>query len=186
MPIYEYFSSDTQKVYSFYSRTQLDNSQIPICPDGKSFRMEKMLSGFSVTGLVSDKNGGEHEGPENSPSDPFDQMSEKQSSHIMQELERNLGGIDDENPDPRQMGKMMRKMCELTGEKLDGVIEEVVRKLEEGTSPEELEQNMDGQLDESGEAEEMDSSDNQKSALRNKGISITRDPKLYEMHEYLP
>ena len=41
----------------------------------------------------------------------------------------------DEN-DPRAMGRMMRRMAELTGEKIDGEMEEVVRKLEEGADPE--------------------------------------------------
>ena len=33
----------------------------------------------------------------------------------------------------------MRRMCDMTGEKMDGVMEEVVRKLEEGSNREELE-----------------------------------------------
>jgi hypothetical protein len=37
---------------------------------------------------------------------------------------------------------MMRRMSELTGEKLDEQMEEVVRKLEEGTDPDALEEQM--------------------------------------------
>ena len=37
------------------------------------------------------------------------------------------------------MGALMRKMCDLTGEKMNGSMEEIVRKLEEGTDPQELE-----------------------------------------------
>jgi hypothetical protein len=44
----------------------------------------------------------------------------------------------DEN-DPKAMARMMRRMSELTGEKIDGEMEEIVRKLEEGADPEALE-----------------------------------------------
>jgi hypothetical protein len=40
------------------------------------------------------------------------------------------------------MGRMMRRMSELTGEKLDGEMEEVVRKLEEGADPDQLEEQL--------------------------------------------
>ena len=43
---------------------------------------------------------------------------------------------------PRQMGSLMRKMSELTGESMDEPMEEVVRKLEEGMNPDELEERM--------------------------------------------
>jgi hypothetical protein len=55
----------------------------------------------------------------------------------MGELERDFEGLDEN--DPRQMGRAMRRMSELTGEPLDGEMEEVVRKLEEGVDPDKLE-----------------------------------------------
>ena len=60
----------------------------------------------------------------------------------MKELEGAMNGMDDENPDPRQMGQLMRKMCEITGERMDEPMEEVVRKLEEGMDPDALEERM--------------------------------------------
>ena len=113
-------------------------------------------------------------------------MSEKQASQVMQELEKNLGGMDDENPDPRQMGKMMRKMCELTGEKMDGVMEEVVRKLEEGANPEELEEKMGGQMEEmESEDNGADASEDKGKKLRSRNLPVTRDPVLYEMQDFI-
>ena len=49
----------------------------------------------------------------------------------------------DEN-DPKAMARMMRRMSELTGEKIDGEMEEVVRKLEEGADPDSLEDQLGG------------------------------------------
>jgi hypothetical protein len=43
----------------------------------------------------------------------------------------------DEN-DPRQLGSLMRKMSDLSGEKLDGEMEEAVRRLEAGEDPEKI------------------------------------------------
>jgi hypothetical protein len=94
--------------------------------------------------------------------------------------------MDDENPDPRQMGAMMRKMCEMTGEKIDGVMEEVVRKLEEGHSPDELEEKLGTSIEDGDEDNDHPdiklSSEQRKNRKR---ILLTRDPELYEMENFL-
>ena len=56
-------------------------------------------------------------------------MDPNQAEKIMKELEGAMGGMDEDNPDPKQMGQLMRKMCEMTGESMDETMEEVVRKL---------------------------------------------------------
>ena len=48
-------------------------------------------------------------------------------------MEKEFSGVDEN--DPKAMARMMRKMSEITGEKMDGQFEEVVRKLEEGADP---------------------------------------------------
>ena len=96
----------------------------------------------------------------------------------------------DEN-DPRAMGRMMRRMSELTGEKLDGEMEEVVRKLEEGADPDQLEEQLGGP-GESGDPEnpygpERDAGAKPpadpmetRSRLRMRRGPPVRDPKLYD------
>ncbi len=187
MPIYEFYSPDTHKIYTFYARSLQESSMIPLCPNGKNFKMEKLFSGFSVTGLADKRESNEHSFEEKNTDDPFANMSEKQASHVMKEMEKNFGSIDDENPDPRQMGKMMRKMCEITGEKMDGVMEEVVRKLEEGACPEELEEKIGEQMDDVGnEHTDEDGNENSSKKIISKSSPIQRDPVLYEMQDYLP
>ena len=61
-----------------------------------------------------------------------------------------MNGMDEENPDPKQMGQLMRKMCEMTGERMDEPMEEVVRKLEEGMDPDALEERMGDFLGDDG------------------------------------
>ena len=147
MPIYEFYSPTTNKIYSFYSRRLINDQDVPNCPDGKNYRMKRLISGFSITG----KNSKDEEfqtGIENSAeTDPFAKLDDSQSALVMKEMEKTISGMDDENPDPRQMGSLMRRMCEMTGEKMDGAMEEVIRKLEEGANPEELEAKMEGVMD---------------------------------------
>jgi hypothetical protein len=57
-------------------------------------------------------------------------------------MEKEFSSVDEN--DPRAMARMMRRMSELTGEKIDGEMEEVVRKLEEGADPDSLEDQLGG------------------------------------------
>ncbi|MBC8009585.1 MAG: hypothetical protein H7067_05775 [Burkholderiales bacterium] len=104
----------------------------------------------------------------------------------------------DEN-DPRAMARMMRRMSELTGEKIDGEMEEVVRKLEEGADPESLEDQLGGGEGGAGEGGEDDpygmggggpggapktEAEKREARMRYKLRRVTtaprRDPKLYD------
>ena len=50
MPIYEFYSPDTNKVYSFFARSLSLGQKVPRCPDKPGARMERMVSRFAVTG----------------------------------------------------------------------------------------------------------------------------------------
>ena len=54
MPIYEFFSPDSRKIYSFFSHHIRSNDEIPFCPDGENLNMQRMISGFSITGKSLD------------------------------------------------------------------------------------------------------------------------------------
>lgn len=159
---------------------------MPNCPDGKHFKMKKLLSGFSITGGNVEGENVDDELVEGEGVDPFSNLNESQSAHVMKEMERAMNRMDDENPDPRQMGSLMRRMCEITGEKMDGVMEEVVRKLEEGTNPEELEAKMEGVMseDEIEQGSEGNTGGNATCKKTKKRILI-RDPQLYELRDFL-
>ena len=43
---------------------------------------------------------------------------------------------------PRQLGRLMRRMSEISGEKLDPEMQEAVRRLESGEDPEKIEEDM--------------------------------------------
>ena len=61
----------------------------------------------------------------------------------MSAMEKEFSNVDEN--DPRAIGRLMRRMSEITGEKIDGEMEEVVRRLEEGEDPEALEEEMGGE-----------------------------------------
>jgi hypothetical protein len=132
MPIYEFYCPENHKVYQFYARSSAHAERIPLCPDNPDFSMVKRVSAFAV-GNVEKKSaaGGEDGGAD---------LEDPKMMAAMSEMERAVSGMDEENPDPRQMGKLMRQMAEMTGEPLTGEIEEMVRKLEEGADPEGLEE----------------------------------------------
>jgi hypothetical protein len=60
-------------------------------------------------------------------------------------MEREFSGRDEN--DPRAMAQMMRRMAELSGERIPAEVEDVVRQLEEGVEPELLEQALDAPAD---------------------------------------
>ena len=119
--------------------------------------------------------------------DPFANLAPGQAEKVMKELEGSMSSMDEENPDPRQMGALMRKMCDMTGEKMEGAMEEVVRKLEEGVDPEELEERIGDNMDDEGNPSGSDLSSEKmdKSRIRSQPLKVVRDPKLYEMGEFL-
>lgn len=135
MPIYEYYCPDNHTVYQFFAKTLAQGKVVPKCPENPRFRMRKLVSSFAVTG------GGKSDAvpPAAMPSasgGPEDARMEA----AMGAMEREFSSVDEN--DPRAMGRMMRRMAELTGEKIDGEMEEVVRKLEEGADPDSLEESM--------------------------------------------
>ena len=191
MPIYEFMSRDTGKIYSFFAHSISYAEKTPLCPDGKKYKMQKVVSGFSITGKKEEPTEipGQDAGAD--PNDPFAGMDPDQAEKVMKELEGAMGGMDEDNPDPKQMGQLMRKMCEMTGETMDEPMEEVVRKLEEGADPDELEDRMGDFLgdEESGPipgGEEGDLKESVKTRLKKlMKKKMIRDPKLYEFSEFL-
>ena len=190
MPIYEFMSRDTGKIYSFFAHSPSYAEKTPFCPYGKKYKMEKVMSGFSITGKKEEPPvipAGNAE----DPNDPFAGMDGAQAEKVMKELEGAMGGMDEDNPDPKQMGQLMRKMCEMTGESMDEPMEEVVRKLEEGADPDELEDRMGDFLSDEepggicagSDEEPKDSVKSRLKKLMKK--RMTRDPELYEFLDYI-
>ena len=133
--------------------------------------------------------------PERTTSSLAKKASEKdgkpdQANRMMKELENSIAGMDEDNPDPKQMGSLMRRMCELSGENMDEPMEEVVRKLEEGMNPEELEERMGDFMgnEDDGESPDLPDDGNESAQSKLKRLLMKRpqrDPTLYDFRDYL-
>jgi len=132
MPIYEYYCPNNHTVYQFFAKTLAQGEKTPKCPANPRHRMVKMVSGFSIT-----KGGASDETPPGDDAGSGDAEEDARMEAAMAAMESEFSSVDEN--DPKAMGRMMRRMAELTGEKLDGEMEEVVRKLEEGADPDSLE-----------------------------------------------
>jgi hypothetical protein len=141
MPIYEYYCPDNNRIYQFYAKTLAQGQTTPRCPDNPAYRMEKMLSPFAVAKRSRDSGAaGEAANAAGLAPDAGGESEDPRTEAAMAAMESEFANVDEN--DPRAMGRMMRRMAELSGEKIDGEMEEVVRKLEEGADPESLEEQL--------------------------------------------
>ncbi len=139
MPIYEYYCPQNHTIYQFYAKTLAQGKIVPRCPDNSKYPMKKLVSAFAVT-----SGGKKDEVAEMKPNAaPADAAEDARMEAAMGAMEKEFSSADEN--DPKAMARMMRRMSELTGEKIDGEMDEVVRKLEEGADPESLEEQMGGE-----------------------------------------
>jgi len=170
MPIYEFYCPENHRIYQFYARTLAQGRTVPKCPDNPAFEMRKIVSAFAVVGK-----GAKAGEPGQQSSGPKGGHEEAQLDAAMGQLEKEFSSADE--ADPRSMGRMMRRMAELTGERMDGPMEEVVRKLEEGADPESLEDELGP---DPGPGEAPGAKGGSRGGTRRRRIAPVRDPKLYE------
>lgn len=185
MPIYEYYCPENHTVYQFYAKTLAQGQTIPKCPDNPKFRLKKLVSGFAIT-----KGGKSDEPPPGPPTAGEDPADDPRMEAAMSAMESEFASVDEN--DPRAMARMMRRMAELTGEKLEGEMEEVVRKLEEGADPDSLEEQLgaddaagddpygEGPPGMGGEAGAEPKVKEPRHRFRIRRTAPRRDPKLYD------
>jgi hypothetical protein len=176
MPIYEFYSPDTNRIYSFFARSLTQGQLTPRCPDNPQARMERMISRFAVTGRAKEKSDSPVE------SESLDPRMER----VMAEMESEMSSMNEDNPDPRQLGRLMRKMTEATGQKMPEAMEQMIQRLERGEDPEKLEEEFGDSLENLGEDfPEGESGEEKPAPARSSLKRPTRDPALYEMSDYL-
>jgi len=172
MPIYEFHSPDTNKIYSFFARSLAYSDKIPKCPDNPDARMERMVSKFAFTGRAKET------------SDAMTDAADPRMERVMAEMEREMSGMDENNPDPRVLGRMMRKMTDATGQAMPAEMEKMIRRLEAGEDPEKLEEEFGDAFEgmdfpDTGPGEEVAGSG------KRRPVRLERDPALYELADYV-
>ena len=180
VPYYEFYCSETHTVYTFFARSLQTASRVPRCPDPAhpEAKLVKRVSRFAVTGRAREKEEGAMPGAD----DP-------RAEQVMAAMEREFSGLSEDNPDPRQLGRLMRRMGDLMGQSWSPEMEEMARRLESGEDPDKLEEQFGDALDESmGSAAEFDTSSGPASGgriLKRLRGEVRRDPNVYEMRDFL-
>jgi hypothetical protein len=179
MPIYEFYCPDNNKLYQFLARTLAHRERVPRCPDNPAFRMEKRVSRFAIIGKAKEEDA----------DDPFAGVDESKMEALMADMERDMAGMDENNPDPRQLGHFMRKMTDLMGDKTPPELREIVKRLEFGEDPEKLEEQFGGVLGDGPEGDDGGAGDalfaQVMKRIRGHRGQPQRDPTLYELTEFL-
>lgn len=177
MPIYEFYCPRNNRIYSFLARSLAYAGKTPRCPENPKWKMEKLVSGFAITGRAREKKAGADEAPD----DP-------RMERMMAEMEREFSSLgDSDNPDPRVMARAMRRMAEMTGEKTPPMMDEMLGRMEKGEDPEKLEAEYGDALEdfpEPGADATEGAGETMKAALRRFRGKPQRDATLYEMSEY--
>ena len=174
MPIYEFYSPDNNKIYQFLARSLANRDKTPRCPDDPTFRMERQVSRFAVLGKAKEDGG----------DDPFAGIDDAKMESLLADMEKDMGGLDESNPDPRQLGHFMRKVTDLMGDNTPPELREIVKRLEAGEDPDKLEEQFGDLAGDGEDASEALFSQVMKKARANRNRPL-RDPRLYEMTEYL-
>ncbi len=182
MPIYEYYCPDNHTIYQFYAKSVAQGQTMPRCPANPKFRMRKLVSAFAIT------NGGASSEDSAPKPDAGAEPEDPRMEAAMSAMEQEFSAVDEN--DSKAMARMMRKMADLTGEKMDGQMEEVVRKLEEGADPDSLEDQLGGDKEDfegdgggTGEdASEFEKKDPKepRHRFRVRRAAPRRDPKMYD------
>ena len=175
MPIYEFLCTSNRRIYSFFARSMRFAEMLPRCPDNPKWTMEKMISGFAITGRAKEKTA-------EAPGGDFD---DAKMEAAMGEMEREFGHVaESDNPDPRALAKMMRRMGELSGAKMPAQMDEVIARLEKGEDPEKLEADYGDVFDAMDNADDAAGGDERTKVKARRARRVTRDPKLYDMAEF--
>jgi putative FmdB family regulatory protein len=164
MPIYEFYCSRCNTIYAFRSHT-VNTDKRPLCPRCTSDTLSRRVSSFAV--LHGDKLGA----GEDAEDMPFD---DAKMERAFEALGSDLGNIDENNP--RDVARLMRKLSQAAGMEYNGRMEEMIRRLEAGEDPDDVEQ----------DSGDLDNDENPFDFIRRKGKSRMtakpqRDDTLYDM-----
>lgn len=164
MPMYEFFCSDCNTIYTFLSK-KITTEKVPSCPKGNNHTLERMVSRFAFTGS-SRKDDNEDGGM---PDIPINESKMEQAIASLASQAENIN----EN-DPRQAADLMRRLSSMTGLKLGDKMEEALSRMESGEDPETIEKDME-------DIDEKDLFKFESSGGVKKTSRPVRDETLYEM-----
>lgn len=168
MPIYEFYCPENHTLYQFLARSPELRDAVPRCPDNPDYAMHKQVSRFAIVGKAREETEG----------DPFANLDDAQMDSLLAGMEGEMGALDAENPDPRQLGRLMNKMTEVMGDKVPTELKEIAKRLQAGEDLGKLESEfagMDGDSDLFNQVKKW--------VGRDRGP--VRNPRLYDMSDWV-
>jgi putative FmdB family regulatory protein len=169
MPIYEFYCPDCHTVFNFLSRKP-DTTGRPSCPGCSRPRLERRVSVFAIAH-------GRAEAPADD-AEPPPGFDESRMERMMADLAREAEHLDEN--DPRQMAGLMRRLFDGSGMHPGPAMEEAVRRMEAGESPDRIEEEMGSLLE--GEDETLFGEGGEGlRGLRRRLVRPRVDPTLHEM-----
>src|SRR5437868_6251348 len=136
MPIYEFACPKCRVIFNFLSK-RINSDRLPVCPKCGNKKMTKQVSAFSA--IRSAKESGDASGLSGNESAP--NFDDPRLMQAMGELERDMAGMDENNP--KHMAQMMRKMKNLMPPgSLPKEMDVAIKRLEAGEDPEKIEADM--------------------------------------------
>ncbi len=166
MPMYEFYCPDCHTIFNFFSR-RVNTETRPDCPRCGHPELQRQVSMFAIS-----------KGRKDSETDDMPDLDDSRLEQAMMQLAAESEGLDED--DPRQAAGMMRKLYETTGMGLGSGMEEMLRRLEGGEDPEQIEAEMGDVLDDedpfggAGAKKKL-------RALRQQALRPQVDPTLYEL-----
>lgn len=164
MPIYEFYCSDCNTIFNFFSKT-VNTSKKPKCPRCKTKTLSRQVSLFAYTGKAKES-GAMDDLP----------IDENKMERAMQMLAGEAGKINED--DPRQAAHLMRKLTDMTGLKLGPGMQEALNRMAQGESPEQIEAEMGDRLEQEDPFEIPPKSEKGSKAKRPAPV---RDNTLYDL-----
>ncbi|MBN1419633.1 MAG: zinc ribbon domain-containing protein [Planctomycetes bacterium] len=149
MPIYEYLCEDCNRIFNFLVRSTA-SAKAPACPKCGKPGLRKLMSRFAAPrrraaepAAAAAADGPEaplrEEGPPGGP-DFDDPRVEREMTRLMSQME----SMDES--DPRAVAHFMRKLTEISGERIGPGMQEAIRRMEAGEDPEKVEEDLGDEL----------------------------------------
>ena len=129
MPIYEFYCADCHTLFNFLARKPTTRKR-PACPRCGLQKLQRKPSTFAISRGLSQP----------STAEGMPDMDDERMERAMAEIAREAEQVDEE--DPRQMGRLMRRLFDSTGMPLGSEMEEAIRRLESGEDPDKVEEQM--------------------------------------------
>jgi putative FmdB family regulatory protein len=123
MPIYEFFCSDCNTIFNFYS-PRVNTEKIPSCPKCQKKELKRLLSKFATFSSKNEKTDEEFPG------------KQEKFLEAIHQIENEIKSGEEGNP--AALSAILRKLNKNLGLKMNEKLEEALAKMEAGENPEKI------------------------------------------------